>query len=81
MAFEQRRVGFQDRPRDEYAGVVHHAVQAAERLGCIDRLGPVGLVGDVMAQIYRGAAEFVCQAPAFRIQHIADHHLGALGDQ
>ena len=58
-----------------------HAKQATERLGCLDRLDPVSLVGDVMAHKYRSAAEFACQASAFRFQHVADHHLRALGDQ
>ena len=56
-------------------------MQAAERLRCVDHLGPVGLLGDNLAQEDRGAAKFVREAAALCLEHVADHHLGAFGDQ
>ena len=56
-------------------------MQAAERLRCIDRLCPIGLLGDILTDEHRGTAKLVREAVAFRFEHVADHHLCALGNQ
>src|SRR6185312_16849641 len=46
----------------------------------IDGGGPVGLERDVVTDENGGLAEFASKAAALRLEHVADHHLAALGD-
>ena len=77
VAFKLGNVGVHQTQRCEDAGVVHQAMQLANRLGQRHGLVPLRLTGDVQLLEEAGVAQFGSQALAFFHQHITDDDLAA----
>ncbi len=56
-------------------------MQSAERCGGFDGVGPVLLLGDVLADEDGGIAQFGGELLALRFQHVADDDFGTFGDE